>query len=60
MKNIFEQIKETFPLSKSLLDSYEDLIQAWYNVLSDKNISKKDRIKIVTENMKTFLTKAKQ
>ena len=60
MKNFFERIKETFSLSKSLLDSYEDLIQAWYNVLSDEDISKKDRIKIVTENMKTFLTKAKQ
>lgn len=60
MKKIFEQIKETFSLSRSLLDSYKDLIQAWHNVLSNEDISKEDRIKIVTENMKTFLTKAKQ
>lgn len=60
MKKIFEQIKETFSLSRSLLDSYKDLIQAWYDVLLNEDISKEDRIKIVTENMKMFLTKAKQ
>lgn len=59
MKNIFEQIKETFSLSNSLLDSYKDLIQAWYDVLSNEDISKEDRIKIVTKNMKSLLTKAK-
>lgn len=60
MKNIFEQIKETFSLSKSLLDSYKDLIKAWYKVLSNEEISEEDRIKIVTKNMKMFLTKAKK
>lgn len=59
MQKIFEQIKETFSLSTSLVDSYKDLIQAWYNVLSNEDISKEDRIKIVTKNMKELLTKAK-
>lgn len=59
MQKIFEQIKETFSLSTSLVDSYKDLIQAWYDVLSNEDLSKEDRIKIVTKNMKTLLTKAK-